>query len=230
MNIRKRLSTHFWPILINTRIRFIFVKTRWLFFKNKLRFYKGAQNDNFNDAMVDYNAAFHDATFGCGGRMALLLYPLVALLYPNFNQKVLIVGPRTEDDIVWARSLGLESVRGLDLFSYSPWVDIGDAHKTNYADSSYDAVVLAWVLPYTKHPETIITEMRRILRPNGVLGLAWHSVADRTILDNDKVRLNCLNELTEVVQLVGGEVQVTINPKEPGDQHRAVFTRYSKKI
>ena len=79
------------------------------------------------------------AGFGMGNRMSILLYPLAAILgRRKHDSKVLIVCPRTEDDIYWARALGIMDVRGLDLFTYSPWIDLGDIHQTTFSDGEFD--------------------------------------------------------------------------------------------
>src|SRR6185312_8638385 len=89
------------------------------------------------DIVVKYNLSnMGNAAFGCGGRMDLLLYPLKALFYDEKKPKVLIVGPRTEDDVFLAKALGLTDSRGFDLFSYSPHIDLGDIHKPPYPDGS----------------------------------------------------------------------------------------------
>jgi hypothetical protein len=51
-------------------------------------------------------------------RMALLLYPTAAALRDRREARVLIVGPRTADDIFWARARTEECAR-TRLFSYS---------------------------------------------------------------------------------------------------------------
>lgn len=215
----------FWQLLINERLRFLFAKTRFFFLKKNLKFYKGEKKENYNNVIVEYNAAFHDAAFGCGGRMKMLLHPLVAFFYPDFNKKLLIVGPRTEDDIIWAKALGFKSVRGLDLFSYSPWIDIGDMHDTEYPDESFDAVLLAWTLPYTRHPEVMVSEMKRVLKVGGILGLAWHHISDHSILLNDNVRLNNLNTKDEIIGLMGGDIQMALSLSS-NTEYQVVFTKY----
>src|SRR6202012_5952842 len=91
--------------------------------------------------------------------------------------KVLIVGPRTEDDILWAKSLGLFNTDGLDLFSYSPYIKVGDIHKSGIPDASYDAVLLGWMLSYSSDPELVVAECLRILKPGGYLGIGIESDA-----------------------------------------------------
>ncbi len=105
------------------RIRFLVVKYRYLFLKNKLRIKNDGSSSIGQKTIVHNLSAFAtDAAFGCGERMGLLIYPVVAF-YSFMNvdkstKKVLIVGCRTEDDIFWMKSYGFIDTMGFDLFSY----------------------------------------------------------------------------------------------------------------
>ncbi|HXX92597.1 MAG TPA: hypothetical protein VEN81_03130, partial [Planctomycetota bacterium] len=135
-------------------IRFLFCKIRWMLLKGRLRTLDRFADSVGSDA-VRYNlSAFrHNAVFGMGRRMSLLLFPIAALLKESLDSaRVLIVGPRTEDDIFWARSLGLLRTTGLDLFSYSRLIELGDIHRTEYPAGSFDAVLLGWMISYSSDP------------------------------------------------------------------------------
>ncbi|MDB5038012.1 MAG: hypothetical protein JWQ35_1540, partial [Bacteriovoracaceae bacterium] len=62
--------------------------------------------------------------------------------------KVLSVGPRSESEIFSLISAGFSpaNIRGLDLISYSPFVDLGDMHNMPYQNAAFDIVILGWVL------------------------------------------------------------------------------------
>ena len=74
----------------------------------------GVMSSDVGSKTIEHNLAAlgNRAAYGMGSRMALLLYPLAALLRDVDQPKVLIVGPRTEDDIFWARSLGMSMPGG----------------------------------------------------------------------------------------------------------------------
>lgn len=83
------------------------------------------------------------------------------------TMKVLTVGPRTEAEILNLIGSGFqpENIRGLDLLSYSPFVDVGDMHAMPYDDDSFDVVILGWVLGYSRDNATVATEVLRVARP-----------------------------------------------------------------
>lgn len=143
------------------------------------------------------------AAFGMGNRMSILLYPLAAALRDAEDPRVLIVGPRTEDDLFLAKSLGIRNVRGLDLFSYSEMIDIGDMHQTSYPSASFDAVVLGWVISYSTAPERLVAECKRILKPGGYLafGIESNDEFRKTRVYNPP-RVNPLNSGADIAELV----------------------------
>jgi SAM-dependent methyltransferase len=106
--------------------------------------------------------------------MSALLYPLRGFIHPNQKDyKVLIIGPRTEDDIFHAFGLGFINCRGLDLFSYSPFVETGSVCAIPFPENSLDSIILGWVLPYLDDIRQALKEINRVVRPNGIVGIAW---------------------------------------------------------
>lgn len=176
---------------------------RYQFLKRRMRTL-GTMTEGVGKHTVEHNmgALAGRAAFGMGNRMAILLYPLAAFLRDLATPKVLIVGPRTEDDLYLARSLGIVNVRGLDLFSYSDMIDIGDMHATSYPSESFDAIVLGWVISYSTAPERLIAECKRLLRPGGYLAFGIESNPEfrrtRVFLPP---RVNALNSGTDIAEL-----------------------------
>ena len=192
-------------LLRNDRLRFHFVKLRYQFLKRRMRFFATGSTD-IGEKTVSHNldAFLSDAAFGCGGRMALLIYPLVA--YHHFYRvrrdelNILVVGPRTEDDIFWLRAYGFLGTTGLDLFSYSDSIRLGDIHQTDIPSQSIDAVLLGWMISYSKDPEGVIRECRRILKPGGLLGIGIEHHPGS--IDPSSPRVNRLNSLDDLEILV----------------------------
>lgn len=154
------------------------------------------------------------AAFGMGNRMAILLYPLAAALRDLANPRVLIVGPRTEDDLFLAKSLGLLNVRGLDLFSYSEMIDTGDMHQTSYLAASFDAIVLGWVISYSTTPERLVAECKRILKPGGLLAFGIESNPEfRRTGVLKPPRVNVLNSGADIARLVGYPIVFLHDPE-----------------
>ena len=97
-----------------------------------------------------------------------LIYPLICVDYIQRNVrdlKVLSIGPRTESEILTLLSVGFSNVTGVDLISYSKFIDVGDAHNLPYDDNSFDVIVMGWVLPYSSDNQRIADEILRVAKP-----------------------------------------------------------------
>ena len=64
------------------------------------------------------------------------------------NLKVLSIGPRAEGEIfnIFAHGFELKNIIGLDLFSYSPLIKLGDMHRLEFDDEEFDVVLMGWCL------------------------------------------------------------------------------------
>jgi SAM-dependent methyltransferase len=196
-------------------LRNLYCWGRYFFLKNRMRVLP-FMTEGVGKHTVDHNisALQFRAAFGMGNRMALLLYPLAAAMRNVSDPKVLIVGPRTEDDLYWARSLGITNVRGLDLFSYSPWIDIGDIHHTSYADQEFDAVILGWVISYSVKPEVLVSECKRITKPGGYLGFGIESnPIQRSNGEYVAPRVNALNSGGDIAGIVKESIVFIHDPE-----------------
>ncbi len=56
-----------------------------------------------------------------------------------------------------------------DLFRFPGVQVVGDAHRLPFKDGSLDGVISTALLEHVEHPETILAEMRRVIRPGGLV-------------------------------------------------------------
>lgn len=118
----------------------------------------------------------------------LLIRPLSVIEFINENSEALVIGPRNEHDLFCLVGHGFDKkkVRGLDLISYSNWIDLGDMHATPYPDNRFDVVIVGWTLSYSRDPEKFAAEMMRIIKDNGVIAIG----VEYSIMDEaDEVEL-----------------------------------------
>lgn len=215
MSKSRRLTRLCYEVLKIDLIRNYFCWMRFQFKKGNVRVLE-TMSDDVGKETISHNmgALSNRAAYGMGNRMALLLYPLAALVRDIDQPKVLIVGPRTEDDIFWARSLGMLDARGLDLFSYSSLIDIGDMHATNYAAGEFDAVILGWVVSYSNAPNVLLQECQRILKPGGYLGFGIESNPDlRATGEVKPPRANSLNSAHDIAALTSANIVFIHDPQ-----------------
>jgi len=63
-----------------------------------------------------------------------------------------------------------KNIRGLDLISYSPWVDLGDMHAMPYEDDTWDITLVSMVLTYSENPRKVVDEVVRVTKSGGGSG------------------------------------------------------------
>ncbi|MBL9178437.1 MAG: methyltransferase domain-containing protein [Verrucomicrobiaceae bacterium] len=108
-------------------------------------------------------------------RILWLIQPLTAIdkMMNNPDARVLAIGVRLETDLLYLAAYGFhpKNIRGMDLLSYSPWVDLGNMHQMSYADNSWDAVMLGWVLTYSTEPQKAADELVRVTKNGGIIAI-----------------------------------------------------------
>lgn len=134
--------------------------------------------------------------------------------------RVLSVGCRFETELLYLLGYGFRKVRGLDLISYSPWVDVGNMHAMPYSNDAWDVVILGWVLSYSETPEAAVREIVRVTRRGGIVAVAvsyyprsWLEEAERAgRLIGNKERIQTVDE---ILGLFDGHVDRVYFSHEP---------------
>jgi SAM-dependent methyltransferase len=203
-------------MLFNDYSRFVICKTRWFWLKKNMRFLQQTSESVGTDTIAhNLNAFNYNAVFGMGRRMSLLLFPTAAVLKDRLDSaRVLIVGPRSEDDIFWAKALGLRNTIGIDLFSYSPFIRLADIHESGLPSRSYDAVLLAWMISYSSDPARVVEECKNLLKPGGYLGIGIESNPAQKVTGVRPPRVNSLNSTADLIELVRCPVVFSNEPYE----------------
>jgi SAM-dependent methyltransferase len=225
----KSLTRFMTQMLIIPGLRTKFCKIRWKIRKSKIKFLDEL-GTHVRSSVIEHNltAFAHDAAFGCGNRMTILMYPLSVLIQEHASAKVLIIGPRTEDDIFLAKSLGLTNTKGVDLFSYSPYIELGDCHSLPFIDSQFDAVVLGWVIAYCGDSTLALSEARRVLKPGGYLAVGWEWVPGDQKSNNLHIRGNTLNDVFEFTEQLPMELVFKNDPDRTNNHNKSLI--FKKKI
>ena len=146
----------------------------------KLRFYYYARIRNriktleSKDA-IDHTVKHNLKSIGVFGltRMDMLIKPISVLENVIKDARILVIGPRNEDDILNLIGNGFKSknIIGLDLISYSPFIEVGDMHNTRFIDSYFDVVICGWTLSYSNEPQKFADEALRIVKNNGIIAI-----------------------------------------------------------
>ena len=168
-----RVREFFYQLLRVDAIRLAITAVRYFYFvgvSRRLRTLDPATGD------IGVNAVHHNV-LGLKNlrglavnRSNLLLYPLAAIRHGK-NEPMLCIGPRSEGELLNCLGLGFRNARGMDLISYSPWVDLGDMHAMPYEDNRFAAVTIGWVLAYSNNRQQAAKEAVRVTRNGGLIAV-----------------------------------------------------------
>ena len=194
-------------LLLNDRLRRHWVNLRLFYYARLLGRLRTLEADRSDPETVRHNLKSLRAG---NTRMHRLLRPLTALEMLDENSKVLLIGPRNEADLWLLAGYGfsIENLRGLDIISYSPLIDLGDMHETPYTDNQWDAVVLGWVLSYSIDPGRLANEVVRIVKPGGIvaIGVEYSTLTPDDVSGLVGYRLGKderINSVAQILELFG---------------------------
>ncbi len=103
------------------------------------------------------------------------------------NLKVLSIGPRAEGEIynIFAHGFEMKNITGIDLFTYSPLIKLGDMHNLKFKDEEFDIVLMGWCLAYSNNKKKALTEVKRVLSKNGLLVIGY--TVNKSVTDQDQI-------------------------------------------
>ncbi len=83
----------------------------------------------------------------------------------------LVVGPRNEAELMLLSSYGFDSAKltAIDLFSYSPAVQLMDMHQLKFPDNSFDVIYSAFVITYSDDIPKAVGESIRVARDGALI-------------------------------------------------------------
>ena len=208
------MAGFFKQFLLIRPIRKIVGKLRFYYFAKLRRKIITLESKDAIDNTVSHNLK----ALGLFGltRMDKLIKPLSVLENVAKDSKILVIGPRNEDDILNLIGSGFNSknIIGLDLISYSPFIEVGDMHNTRFTDSYFDVIICGWTLSYSNEPKKFAAELLRIIKSNGVIGIGveYSVMTDAEMMAHTGYNLKTnnferINSVGEIIKLFEGHLK-----------------------
>jgi len=119
----------------------------------------------------NYEIFKHIRTDFLMNRIKFLYGPISAIEKININSRILLIGSRTENEILYLNSFGHRNIKAVDLISYSPLIETQDMHNLNFNDSEFDLVILGWTIRYSNNVEKCAQEIIRVLKNNALVAI-----------------------------------------------------------
>lgn len=106
------------------------------------------------------------------GEIHFEIIPLIDMLTEKHDvrgERVLCVGCRNRDEIIYFRKKGASHVVGIDLYSDHPDIEVMDMHDLKYPDGSFDVVYSRHSFEHAFDKRKAAHEFVRVLKPGGVV-------------------------------------------------------------
>ena len=134
---------------------------------------------------------------------------------------VLSIGPRSEIEIfaLLAAGFSRDRIKALDLFSYSPYVEIGDMHAMPFADGSFDLVFLGWVLSYSKDQAHVASQVLKVCRDRAVVVIAGDYSDETHVKPTFRGENTYMKNCDQLLQLFAGHVGQVFFRHDPDPPH-----------
>jgi 2-polyprenyl-3-methyl-5-hydroxy-6-metoxy-1,4-benzoquinol methylase len=104
-------------------------------------------------------------------RSGYLVEQLMRWLVANSAPSVLCVGARNRCELDCLQAAGVRDVVGIDLHSTDPRIRVMDMHHLEWPDDSFDAVFTSHSFEHAFDPARVASEIRRVLRPGGLVAI-----------------------------------------------------------
>jgi len=146
--------------------------------------------------------------------MVRLIHAAIALESIGAQSRFLVIGPRTENDLLILQGFGFPDAVGVDLISYSPSIVPGDMHALPFEDAAFDIVLCGWTLSYSDNPALARDEMVRVVKDGGVIAIGLEhssdcaekaSPRDPRLVD-PTTKIDRINTTAQILQLFGSAV------------------------
>jgi SAM-dependent methyltransferase len=174
----------FKQILMVDLVRFLIAYPRFFLrvkIFRKLRVFKGDTKD-VNTYTIPHNLAGLKNVAVIRSNQLIRPLSIIDPVYHSLEKtKILTIGPRSEGEILnlVAYGFSLKNIRGLDLISYSPWIDIGDMHNMPYKDDSFNVLVNGFCIEYSENYQKAANEMLRVVKDGGILAIGFSHTAPK---------------------------------------------------
>lgn len=186
---KKNLTNAMTSLLSSEYIRIIVGYVRWFYFVkilNKLKTYNDSTANSI-DKTLSHNLIVFDKfplTDFAMKRMSNLLNAVGGLEALNSKSHFLIIGPRTESDILRLKGLFYtKNISAIDLITYSPWIKLQDMHELKFEKDQFDCIICGWTISYSSNPSLALSNMVNVVKNKGFIALGVeHAVYNAPII------------------------------------------------
>jgi SAM-dependent methyltransferase len=209
------MGTFFKELLLIKPVRKVVGKLRFYYYAKLLRKVKTLESKDAIDHTIKHNLN----ALGLFGltRMNKLIKPVSVMESVSKDSQMLVIGPRNEEDILNLIGNGFnkKKIIGLDLMSYSPYIEVGDMHHMRFDDSFFDVIICGWTLSYSNQPQKFAEELLRTVKNGGVIaiGVEYSVLTEEQSMQHTGYHLKTdnfdrINSVDAILKLFEGHIKV----------------------
>ena len=185
----RHIKLFFYSLLNSVYIRIIIGYLRWFYYYKILNKLKTKNSDYTIENGLSHNLTVFDKfplnDFSMK-RTSWLINSISAIEFLNSNSNFLIIGPRTESDILKLKGIfSASKIEAIDIISYSPWIKLQDMHSIEFHDNYFDCVMNNWAIAYSENQKIVFKEMIRVLKSGGIFAIGFEH-HDNILIDEYK--------------------------------------------
>lgn len=192
----------------------------------------------YQDTSLTYNPNYSKIMLMKGktsDRPLHLIRPLTSI--PGIeSSRVLSVGSRYETELLYLVGYGFDpdQIRGLDLFSYSSWIDSGNMHCMPYKNNSFDVILLGWIISYSFTPLKLANEVIRVISNQGIvaIGVSYYSESfakEKSVIGDWATRLQTTDAIIALFAQWVDKIYFRYDPPNDVDNSRCIVIFSVKK-
>lgn len=210
------LSKFYWQLFKNDYLRFLLVYFRYMYFKFNYRFKEIQSLHSIPNTNSHNREALKKISTECFyNRIRYLHGVLMSLEYINKDANILLIGSRTENELIYLKSYGFKKITCIDLLSYAPTIQAMDMHKLEFNNDKFDVVICGWTLVYSYDEKKCAEEILRVSKNNAVIAIGY---AKRDL------------KIEKKTKILKGSLVVPIKNANSADQILNLFKNKIRKI
>lgn len=170
----------------------------------KMEIDQNATDNAINEHVLPYNFGNIDGFFRRRTEQIINVMRSISCVKAD-ESKLLCIGPRNEGEVLLLDAYGfkLENTTSIDLFTYTPTIDLMDMHRMTFDDNAFDIVYSAYVLTYSTDVKKACEEMVRVVKDGGIIAIGY---AQQRHGEKNGIMGTLLPEVDEVIGMFEGAV------------------------
>lgn len=208
--MQKHISFFFWQLLRNDYLRYLIVLLRYYFFKIFYKFQELKSPYSITNTNKYNRSALNSLRTECFyNRIRYLHGIMMSLEYLNKDAEILLIGSRSENELLYLKSYGFQNITCIDILSYSPRIKCMDMHNLIFRKNKFDIVICGWTMVYSQNEKKCADEIIRVSKNKSIILLGYAKRSGKQINSSESaiVPKKNANSAKQILKLFNGNIE-----------------------